>query len=169
VKTLPLCLLLIALCCSVSKSVAQEKSIVLKNKNNGSVFEVDPEKAIKYRVQEGSSKKGFIEEVGDEFMVIDGERIEYHHLTQIVSWHTRKNQSAKTGGVLLTGFGGVLTTAGVVVTAASAEEGGLGAAIGVPVGAVATIVGLGSTYLGLRALKRKRFDMGEWDLVVNHY
>ena len=133
------------------------------------MFEVDPDKAVKYRVSAGPSKKGYIELVGDDFMVIDGHEIQYQELTHLVSWHTRKNQSAKTGGILLTGLGGVLTTAGVIVTAGSAEEGGLGAAIGVPIGAVTTVVGLGSTYLGLRALKRKRFDMGEWDLTINQY
>ena len=154
------------LLCGTLQVQAQEKSIILKHKNTGSVFEVDPEKAVKYRILQGSRQKGFIEEVGDDFMIIDGTHISYQDLTQLVSWHTRKNQSAKTGGILLTGLGGVLSTAGVIVTAGSAEEGGLGAAIGVPIGAAATIVGLGSTYLGLRALKRKRFDMGEWDLIV---
>ena len=148
---------------------AQQRSLILKHKNTGSVFEVDPEKAVKYRVSQGPAQKGFIEEVGDDFMIIDGKQIQYQNITQLVSWHTRKNQSAKTGGILLTGLGGALTTAGVIVTASSAEEGGLGAAIGVPIGAVTTIVGLGSTYLGIRALKRKRFDMGEWDLIVDQY
>ena len=161
--------MVLCLCFTLTNSYAQEKSIILKHKNTGSVYEVDPGKAVKYRISQGPAKKGFIEQVGDDFMVIDGNQIDYQEITQLVSWHTRKNQSAKTGGILLTGLGGVLTTAGVIVTAGSAEEGGLGAAIGVPIGAVTTVVGLGSTYLGLRALKRKRFDMGEWDLMINQY
>jgi hypothetical protein len=85
------------------------------------------------------------------------------------SWHTRKNSSAKTGGILLTSLGGLLTAAGVVIIAESIKEDDASTVIGVPIGAATTVVGLGTTYLGIRALKRKRFNMMDWDLTVRSY
>jgi hypothetical protein len=102
-------------------------------------------------------------------MVIDGEIVNYQDVVMLSSWHTRKNSSAKTSGILLTSLGGLLTAAGVVIIAKSIEEDDASTVIGIPVGVAATAVGLGTTYLGIRALKRKRFDMMHWDFEVNSY
>ncbi len=149
---------------------AQEKSLYLKHKSTGYVFEVDPEKAVKYKIEDGQKRRGYIEELSEDWMMIGGEKVPYDRITLLSSWHTRKNGGAKAGGAILTGFGGLLTTAGVIITVEGVNaDDGLGSAIAVPIGAVATAVGLGSTYFGLRALKRKRFDMVEWDFVINNY
>jgi hypothetical protein len=86
------------------------------------------------------------------------------------SWHTRKNSSAKTGGILLTSLGGLLTAAGVIIITESVKDDDeVGTVIvGVPLGVATTVVGIGTTYLGIRALKRKHFDMMDWDLVVKY-
>ena len=148
--------------------LAQEPTLTIKHNSNGSVYEVDPEKAVKCRLSNGSVKRGFIESLDQESMVVDGETVELENIVMLSSWHTRKNASAKTGGIVLTSLGGLLTAAGVVIIAESSKEDDVGLALGVPVGAAATAVGLGTTYMGIRALKRKRFDMSEWNFIVEN-
>jgi hypothetical protein len=147
---------------------AQDNTLVLKHKSTGSVYEVDPEKAIKCKLNTGDTKKGHIQRVDQESMVVDGETVNFDDIALLSSWHTRKNSSAKTGGMVLTSLGGLLTAAGVVIIIESSKEDEVGLALGVPVGAAATAVGLGTTYMGIRALKRKRFDMMEWDFAVEN-
>lgn len=149
--------------------LGQDLTISIKHKNTGSVYEVDPERAVKYWLSEGSTGHGLIQSLSDESMVIDGETVQFDDVVMLSCWHTRKNASAKTGGILLTSLGGLLTTAGVVIIAETIKEDNASTVIGVPFGAVTTAVGLGTTYLGIRALKRKRFDMLDWDLVVDNY
>jgi len=148
--------------------LAQEPTLTMKHLSNGSVYEVDPEKAVKCKLSNGSIKKGFIESLDQESMVVNGETVELENIVMLSSWHTRKNASAKTGGIILTSLGGLLTAAGVVIIAESSKEDDVGLALGVPVGAAATAVGLGTTYMGIRALKRKRFDMSEWNFIVEN-
>jgi hypothetical protein len=147
---------------------AQDKTLVIKHRSTGSVYEVDPEKAIKCKLTNGAIKKGHIQSLDQESMVVDGEMVNFDDIALLSSWHTRKNSSAKTGGMVLTSLGGLLTAAGVVIIIESSKEDEVGLALGVPVGAAATAVGLGTTYMGIRALKRKRFDMMEWDFAVEN-
>ena len=152
-------------------SWSQEKIITLKHKDTGAVYEVDPEKAVRCKLLEGGSMKGFIQSFSDDAMVVNGQTISFQEIEVLSSWHTRKNSSAKTGGILLTSLGGLLTVGGAVVVAESTkpdEEVGT-VVVGVPLGIVATAVGIGTTYLGIRALKRKRFDLMEWDIRVRSY
>lgn len=150
---------------------AQDLTLTLKHKNTGSVYEVDPEKAIKCKLSDGATKKGYIQSLTEEAIIVNGESISLDEVVMLSSWHTRKNSSAKTGGILLTSLGGLLTAAGVVIITESVKEDDeLGTVIvGVPLGAAAVVVGLGTTYLGIRALKRKHFNMMDWDFVVNSY
>lgn len=147
---------------------SQDKTLIIKHKSTGSVYEVDPEKAVKCKLSNGNIKKGHIQSIGQESMVLDGETVDFTDIVMLSGWHTRKNASAKTGGIVLTGLGGLLTVAGVVIIAESSKEDDVGIALGVPVGAAATAVGLGTTYMGIRALKRKRFDMSEWVFAVEN-
>jgi len=147
----------------------QDLILSVKHKDSGFVYEVDPERAVKYRLSEGGTKRGYIQSLAIESMVIDGEIVNYQDVVMLSSWHTRKNSSAKTSGILLTSLGGLLTAAGVVIIAKSIEEDDASTVIGIPFGVAATAVGLGTTYLGIRALKRKRFDMMDWDFEVNSY
>ncbi len=147
---------------------SQDNTLVIKHKSTGSVYEVDPEKAVKCKLSNGNIKKGHIQSIGQESMVVDGETVDFTDIVMLSSWHTRKNASAKTGGIVLTSLGGLLTAAGVVIIAESSKEDDVGIALGVPVGAAATAVGLGTTYMGIRALKRKRFDMSEWVFAVEN-
>ncbi len=148
---------------------AQDLTLTLKHKNTGSVYEVDPEKAIKCKLSDGATKKGYIQSLTEEAIIVNGESISLNEVVMLSSWHTRKNSSAKTGGILLTSLGGLLTAAGVVIIAESIKEDDASTVIGVPIGAATTVVGLGTTYLGIRALKRKRFNMMDWDLTVRSY
>jgi len=150
---------------------AQDLTLTLKHKNTGSVYEVDPEKAIKCKLSDGATKKGYIQSLTEEAIIVNGESISLDEVVMLSSWHTRKNSSAKTGGILLTSLGGLLTAAGVVIITESVnEDDELGTVIvGVPLGVATAAVGLGTTYLGIRALKRKRFNMMDWDLTVNSY
>ena len=162
--------LFIALCLLWIQLPAQDLTLTLKHKNTGSVYEVDPEKAIKCRLSDGATKKGFIQNLTDDAMVVNGQTISLDQVVMLSSWHTRKNSSAKTGGILLTSLGGLLTAAGVVIIAESVKEDDeVGTVVvGVPLGIATTVVGIGTTYLGIRALKRKHFDMMDWDLVVKN-
>ncbi len=148
---------------------AQDLTLTLKHKNTGSVYEVDPEKAIKCKLSDGATKKGYIQSLTEEAIIVNGESISLNEVVMLSSWHTRKNSSAKTGGILLTSLGGLLTTAGIIIIAESIKEDDASTVIGVPFGAATAAVGLGSTYLGIRALKRKRFKMMDWDLTVRSY
>lgn len=149
---------------------AQERVLSLKHKGSGYVYDVDPEKAVKYRLQDGNFRRGKIQDLSEEWMTINGEKVHYKDITMLSSWHTRKNASAKTGGALLTAFGGLLTAAGVIIAVEGFNtDNELGSAIAVPVGLVTSGVGVGTAYFGLRAMKRKRFDMMEWELIINHY
>ncbi|GJM30431.1 MAG: hypothetical protein DHS20C17_30660 [Cyclobacteriaceae bacterium] len=151
-------------------SAAQDMTLIIKHRSTGSVYEVDPEKAVKCKLSSGVIKRGHIQSLNPESMVVDGEVVNFDDIVMLSSWHTRKNASAKTGGIVLTSLGGLLTAAGVVIIAESAKDNNdVGLALGVPVGAAATAVGLGTTYMGIRALKRKRFDMVDWDFVVESY
>ncbi len=163
--------LLLALAFQAMKPLwAQENTLIMRHKETGYVFEVDPEKAVRYKLQDGVSEKGYIEQVNQEDVVISGKNIQFEDITMLSSWHTRKNANAKTGGIFLTTVGGMLTVAGVLATVEGFRTDDVAeTTINVPVGLAATGVGLGTTYLGLRALKRKRFDMKEWDFVVNNY
>mgnify|MGYP001818131350 CR=1 FL=1 len=147
---------------------SQDKTLTVKHKSNGSVYEVDPEKAVKCKLSNGNIERGHIQSIGLESMVVDGVTVDFTDIIMLSSWHTRKNASAKTGGIVLTSLGGLLTAAGVVIIAESSKEDDVGIALGVPVGAAATAVGLGTTYMGIRALKRKRFDMSEWIFAVEN-
>lgn len=147
---------------------SQDKTLTIKHKSTGSVYEVDPEKAVKCKLSNGNIKKGHIQSIDQESMVVDGETVDFTDIVMLSSWHTRKNASAKTGGIVLTSLGGLLTAAGVVIMVESSKEDDVGIALGVPVGAAATAVGLGTTYMGIRALKRKRFDMSEWIFAVEN-
>ena len=104
------------------KLPAQDLTLTLKHKNTGSVYEVDPEKAIKCRLSDGATKKGYIQNLTDEAMMVNGQTINLNEVVMLSSWHTRKNSSAKTGGILLTSLGGLLTAAGVIIIAESVKE-----------------------------------------------
>jgi len=149
---------------------AQDRTLTLKHKNTGSVYEVDPEKAIKCKLSDGATKKGYIQSLTENTLVVNGETVNFGDIVMLSSWHTRKNSSAKTGGILLTSLGGLLTAAGIVIISESAQQDEEGTvAVGIPIGAATTAVGIGTTYLGIRALKKKRFDLEEWDLEVDNY
>lgn len=150
---------------------AQDRTLTLKHKSTGSVYEVDPKKAIKCKLTDGHTKKGHIQSLDEEAIVVNGETVNLNEIEMLSSWHTRKNASAKTGGIVLTSLGGLLTVGGVVLTAGSIQEDDeVGTVVvGVPLGLATTAVGLGTSYLGIRALKRKRFDMMEWDFIVENY
>lgn len=149
---------------------SQDRTLTLKHKNTGSVYEVDPEKAIKCKLSDGVTKKGYIQSLTENAMVVNGETVNFGDIVMLSSWHTRKNSSAKTGGILLTSLGGLLTAAGIVIISESAQQDEEGTvAVGIPFGAATTAVGIGTTYLGIRALKKKRFDLLEWDMEVDNY
>lgn len=162
--------LFIALCLLCTQLPAQDLTLTLKHKNTGSVYEVDPEKAIKCRLSDGDTKKGYIQSLTEEAMVVNGQTISLDEVVMLSSWHTRKNSSAKTGGILLTSLGGLLTAAGVIIITESVKDDDeVGTVVvGVPLGVATTVVGIGTTYLGIRALKRKHFDMMDWDLTVKY-
>jgi len=164
-------LFFIVFCLLCIQLPAQDLTLTLKHKNNGSVYEVDPEKAIKCKLSDGATKKGYIQSLTEEAIIVNGESIRLDEVVMLSSWHTRKNSSAKTGGILLTSLGGLLTAAGVVIiTESIKEDDEVGTVVvGVTLGAAAVVVGLGTTYLGIRALKRKHFNMMDWDFVVNSY
>ena len=155
----------------ISPSQSQDRTLTLKHKNSGTVYEVDPEKAIKCKLQDGNTKKGYIQDLTDESIVVNGDSINIENIVVISSWHTRKNSSAKTGGILLTSLGGLLTAGGIAMTAGAVQEDDeVGTVVvGVPLGIATTVVGIGTSYLGIRALKRKRFDMADWDLRIKNY
>ncbi|MDH3711689.1 MAG: hypothetical protein OER04_17495 [Cyclobacteriaceae bacterium] len=153
----------------VLNSPAQQRTLVLKHKTTGKVYEVDPQKAIRYRAQDGKKRQGLIEELTEEWMLVNGRQIAYDEITMLSSWHTRKNGGAIAGGALLTGFGALLMVGGVALTADSTDEDPLSTAILAPSGVLIALVGCGTSYLGLRAMKKKRFNMGEWDFVVQNY
>ena len=150
---------------------AQDLTLTLKHKASGSVYEVDPEKSIRCKLEDGEIKKGYIHGMTPEAIVVNGDTINLNQIGVISSWHTRKNSSAKTGGIVLTSLGGLLTVGGVVLTSQAVQEDDeVGTvAVGVPLGVATTVVGLGTTYFGIRALKRKKFDMGDWDFIVRNY
>lgn len=150
---------------------AQERTLTLKHKSTGSVYEVDPDKAVKCKLVDGHTKRGHIQRLTEDAIVVSGETVSLDNIAVISSWHTRKNASAKTGGIVLTSLGGLLTIGGaVLITEAVREDDEVGTVVvGVPLGAATTAVGIGTTYLGMRALKRKRFDMMDWDFVVENY
>ena len=150
---------------------AQEKTLTLKHKSTGSVYEVDPEKAIKCKLVDGHTKSGYIQTLTEDAIMVNGESIYLNDIEIISSWHTRKNASAKTGGIVLTSLGGLLTVGGVVLTAGAVQEDDeVGTVVvGVPLGVATTVVGIGTTYFGIRALKRKKFKMMEWDFIVENY
>ena len=163
--------LLILLCLFFLHALPQDRTLTLKHKNSGTVYEVDPQKSIKCRLLDGETKKGHIQDLTDESIVVNGDSINLTDIAVLSSWHTRKNSSAKTGGILLTTLGGVMTAGGVaMITGAVQEDDEVGTVVvGVPLGIVTTAAGIGTSYLGIRALKRKRFDMIDWDLRINHY
>lgn len=150
---------------------AQDRTLTLKHKSSGSLYEVDPQKAIKCRLSDGEIRKGYIQNITDESIVMNGDSVKLENIVVISSWHTRKNASAKTGGILLTSLGGILTVGGVAMTAGAVQEDDeVGTVVvGVPLGIATTVAGIGTSYLGIRALKRKRFDLADWDLKVNNY
>lgn len=163
-------LLLILLSLIYFQANAQDKTLTLKHRSTGSVYEVDPEKAIKCRLTDGHFKSGYIQDLTDETIVVNGDTINLNQIEVLSSWHTRKNASAKTGGIVLTSLGGLLTIGGAVLTAGAVQEDDEGTVVGgVTLGAATTVVGLGTTYFGIRALKRKRFNMEDWDFVVQNY
>ena len=162
-------LTLLLLLCLGCGALAQQRTLVLKHKINGRVYEIDPQKDIKYRIQDGKKRHGLIEQVGETWMIVDGQKVPFDDITMLSSWHTRKNGGAIAGGVLLTGLGTLLTVGGVALTADAANEDPLSTAILAPSGVVIALVGCGTSYLGIRAMKRKRFDMMEWDFVVQDY
>ena len=148
----------------------QDKTLTLKHKSTGSVYEVDPEKAIKCKLTDGHVKRGYIQSMTEEAIVVNGESIDLDQIQKLSSWHTRKNASAKTGGIVLTSLGGLLTVGGAVLTAGAVQEDDEGTVVGgVTLGAATTVVGLGTTYFGIRALKRKRFNMTDWNFIVENY
>ncbi len=153
------------------QSWSQDKTLVLKHKSTGSVYEVDPEKAIKCKLNDGHTKRGYIQSLSEDAIVVNGETVQLDQIEVLSSWHTRKNASAKTGGIVLTSLGGLLTVGGIVLTTSAVQEDDeVGTVVvGVPLGVATTAVGLGTSYLGIRALKRKRFDMMDWDFVVQNY
>jgi hypothetical protein len=162
--------LMVLVCFACAQLTAQDRTLTLKHKSTGSVYEVDPEKAIKCKLVDGAKKRGYIQSLTEEAIVVNGDTVNLEDIVILSSWHTRKNSSAKTGGILLTSLGGLLTAAGVVIISESIQQDEEGTvAVGVPLGAAATAVGIGTTYLGIRALKRKRFDMMEWDMRVDNY
>ena len=150
---------------------SQDRTLTLKHKNSGTVYEVDPEKAIKCKLEDGNTKKGYIQSLTDESIVLNGDSINIEKIIVLSSWHTRKNSSAKTGGILLTSLGGLLTAGGIAMTAGAVQEDDeVGTVVvGVPLGIATTVVGVGTSYLGIRALKRKRFNMVDWDLRIKSY
>ena len=150
---------------------SQDRTLTLKHKNSGTVYEVDPEKSVKCKLQDGNTKKGYIQNLTDEAIVVNGESINIEDIIVLSSWHTRKNRSAKTGGILLTSLGGLLTAGGIAMTAGAVQEDDeVGTVVvGVPLGIATTAIGVGTSYLGIRALKRKRFDMMDWDLRIKSY
>jgi len=162
--------LMVLVCFACAQLTAQDRTLTLKHKSTGSVYEVDPEKAIKCKLVDGAKKRGYIQSLTEEAIVVNGDTVNLEDIVILSSWHTRKNSSAKTGGILLTSLGGLLTAAGVVIISESIQQDEEGTvAVGVPLGAAATAVGIGTTYLGIRALKRKRFDMMDWDMRVDNY
>jgi len=150
---------------------AQDKTLTLKHQSTGSVFEVDPEKAVKCKLVDGHTRRGHIQSLTNDAMVVNGESILLEDIELISGWHTRKNASAKTGGIVLTSLGGLLTVGGIVLTSRAVQEDDeVGTAVGgTALGVATTAVGLGTTYFGIRALKRKRFDMSDWDFAVQNY
>ena len=161
---------MVMVCFTCAQLTAQDRTLTLKHKSTGSVYEVDPEKAIKCKLVDGVKKRGYIQSLTEEAIVVNGDTVNLEDIVILSSWHTRKNSSAKTGGILLTSLGGLLTAAGVVIISESIQQDEEGTVVvGVPIGAAATAVGIGTTYLGIRALKRKRFDMMDWDMRVDNY
>ena len=150
---------------------AQEQTLTLKHRNSGTVYEVDREKAVKCRLSDGATRKGFIQSLSEESLVVNGDSVNLDDIAVLSSWHTRKNSSAKTGGILLTSLGGIMTAGGIaMITGAVQEDDEVGTVVvGVPLGIVTTTAGIGTSYLGIRALKRKRFNMMDWDLKVKNY
>ena len=153
------------------QTLAQDKTLILKHKSNGSVYEVDPEKAVKCKLFDGHTRRGYIQSLTDDAVVVNGQSIPLDDIELLSGWHTRKNASAKTGGIVLTSLGGLLTVGGIVLTSGAVQEDDeVGTVVGgVALGVATTAVGLGTTYFGIRALKRKRFNMEDWDFVVQNY
>ena len=54
---------------------SQDRTLTLKHKNSGTVYEVDPEKAIKCKLEDGNTKKGYIQSLTDESIVLNGDSI----------------------------------------------------------------------------------------------
>jgi hypothetical protein len=150
--------------------LAQDKTLTLKHKATGSVYEVDPQKAIKCKLSNGHTRRGYIQNLTEDAIVVNGDSIAFNDIEILSSRHTRKNASAKTGGIVLTSLGGLLTAGGVILTAGSVQEDDEGTVVGgVTLGAATIVVGIGTTYFGIRALKRKRFNMTDWDFAVQNY
>ncbi len=146
-----------------SPNLLSGQTVMAKNKLNGIVFEINAKKRVKFKLRNSARlQKGFIEATHKDWIQINGTKHLLTDLIEIRSWSVKRGHGgASATGYLLT-VGGALVTLLAVATLPEAGEGGYGdltRGLGVTVG----LLGVVSTYQGVRLLKRKAFFVAHWE------
>ena len=158
--TVMICMLTVDLGQAQTSSAAY---IQARNKINGMVLQVKANKKVKYRMAGQSKfKKGYIQSIRANSIVIDGQAIHLDQMVEIRSWAVKKPN--RLPGILLTGGGALFTALGVGGLVSESGEDGYSGLTKMVSGFVA-VGGSAAAYSGLRMLKRKAFFLSQWEFI----